>query len=60
MLLILEDAVETLKWEAFWKHSKEGEERLKDQFTAIPESFDSRNKDVVKIICAAKSEMIET
>ena len=30
-LFILEDAVETLRWKAFWKHSKEGGERLKDQ-----------------------------
>ena len=59
-LLILEDTVEEWKWKAFWKHSKEGEERLKDQFTAIAESFESRNKDEVKIICAAKSEIIET
>ena len=34
-LSILEDAVETLKWKAFWKHSKEGGERLKDQSIVI-------------------------
>ena len=59
-LLILEDAVEALKWKAFWKHTKEGGERLKDQLTVIDESLELRNKDKVKIICAAKSEVIET
>ena len=53
-LLILEDAVEALKWRAFWKHSKEVRERLKDQLKAIDESLELRNKDDVKIICAAK------
>ena len=59
-LLILEDTVEEWKWKAFWKHNKEGKERLKDQFTAIAESFEPRNKDEAKIICAAKNEIIET
>ena len=30
-LSILEHAVESLKWKAVWKHSKEEGERLKDQ-----------------------------
>ena len=59
-LLILKDAVEALKWKAFWKHTKEGGEMLKDQLTVIDESLELRNKDKVKIICAAKSEVIET
>ena len=59
-LLILEDAVEALKWKAFWKHSKEGGEKLKDQLKSIAESLESTNKDKVKIVCATKSEVIET
>ena len=57
--MILEGAVEPLKWKAFWKHSKEGGERLKDQLKAIAESLESRNKGDDKIICAAKSQVVE-
>ena len=32
---------------------------MKDQLTAITESLESKNKDEVKIICAAKNEVIE-
>ena len=58
--MILEDAVETLKWKSFWKQRKEGGERLKDQLTVIAGSLELRNKDELKIICAAKSEVTET
>ena len=58
-LLILEGAVEALKWKAFWKHSKEGGERLKDQLKAIAKSLESRNKGDDKTICTAKSEVVE-
>ena len=58
--MILEDAVEVLKGKAFWKHSKEGGERLKDRLKSSAESSESRNKDKVNIICAAKSKVIET
>ena len=34
-LLILEDAQEVLKWKVFWKHSKKGGKRLKNQLKAI-------------------------
>ena len=59
-LLMLDDAVEALKWKEFWKHSKDGGERLIDQLKPIAESLDPRNKHEVKIICTAKSEVIET
>ena len=52
-LLIPEDAAEALKWKEFWKHSKEGGERLKDNLKSTAESLESRNKNEVKIICAA-------
>ena len=58
-LLILEDAVEALKWKSFQKHSK-GRERLKYQLKLIAQSLESRNKGEVNIICAAKTEVIET
>ena len=53
-LLILKDTAEALKWEAFWKYSKKWGERLKDQLTAIAESFESKNKYKVKIDGGAK------
>ena len=52
-LLIPEDAAEALKWKEFWKHGKEGGERLKDNLKSTAESLESRNKNEVKIICAA-------
>ena len=55
--MVLEDAVEELKWTVLW-NSNEGGERLKDQLTEIAESLESRNKDDVKIICVAKNEVI--
>ena len=58
-LLIFGDAREVLKWKAFWKHSKKGGERLEDQLMAIAELLELRKKDEVKVICAAKSEVIE-
>ena len=57
---MLDDAVEASKWKEFWKHSKDGGERLKDQLKPIAESLEPRNKHEVKIICTAKSEVIET
>ena len=56
--MALEDAVEALKWKAFWKHSNKGE-RLRDHLTAIAELMGLRNKDRVKTICATKSEVTE-
>ena len=57
VILVLEDAVEELKWTVLWNSNKGGE-RLKDQLTEIAESLESRNKDDVKIICVAKNEAI--
>ena len=57
--MILEGAVEALKSKAFWKHSKEGGERLTDQLKAIAKSLQSRNKGDDKTICTAKSEVVE-
>ena len=50
-LLILEDELDVLKWKAFWKHSKEGGEKLKDQLTTIVESLElmrAQSKDELK------------
>ena len=46
--------------ESILEAQQEGGEGLKDQSIVIAQSLESRNKDKIKVICAAKSEVIET
>ena len=54
-LLILEDELDVLKWKAFWKHSKEGGEKLKDQLTTIVESLEGGEKLKDQLITIVES-----
>lgn len=59
-MIALKEAYWHVEAEAFWKHNKEKRERLKHQLTETAESLESRKKKEVKVICAVKSEVIET